>query len=385
MKNVKPLFLFFLCLFSGFLVISGILFFTFLRQNDLTWSEYWQNSEIYGSIPLPQLKFTKGIRTRHQELTFPAVPKIGITVDIETVSFVEEDRADILVVYDYRHPNSPEYDINFKAFLADDLLQITATTKARQQSSLPIATITSDGIYRGSVTIHLPTGFHLQSLSLATSLLEINQAVLYENSDDYVLSSLMGNIDLVFSTPKRLISLDADLGNVSVTAKAPVKSLDLFSNLGNAYLNFTDSLDTLYVLNTFGNSVILLEKGLSAATAQSNVGDITLFLANLPESLNIYTLTGNITAYLAENSVSVMTSAQGSVSSYFSIPAIENPAFSFFSTGGDIRLLAPEKADLDALKAENYFGSAPRPAPKQVEPAILEEARPASGSSIWVE
>lgn len=362
MKKTKPVFLFFLSLFSVFLLAACLLFGSFLRQNDLSWSEYWRNSEVYGSIPLPKLKFTKGIRTRHQELSFAAVPKIGITVDIETVSFIEEDRSDILVVYDYRHPNSPEYDIDFKAFLTDDLLQIAATTKARRQSSLPIATITSDGIYRGSVTIHVPKGFHFQSLTLTTSLLDINSAVLYENSDNYMLSSLMGNIDLVLSGPKQLVSLDADLGNVSVVAKAPVGSLDLFSNLGNSYLNFTDSLGTLYVVNDFGNNVILLEKGLDAATVQSNVGDILLFLAQLPESLNIYTLTGNITAYLEENSVSAASSAQGVTDSYFPLATAGDPALSFFSAGGNIRLLPPEKTDLDTLKEENHASASPLPA-----------------------
>ena len=369
MKNKKPVFLFFLSLFSACLIIACGLFCTFLYQNGLTWSEYWQNSQVYGSIPLPQIKFTKGIRTRHQELTFAAVPKIGITVDIETVSFVEEDRQDILVVYDYRHPNSPEYDIDFKA---------------RQKSTLPIATITSDGIYRGSVAVHVPTGFHLQSLALTTSLLDINPSLLYENSDNYVLSSLMGNIDLALSAPKQLISLDADLGNVSVVANAPVESLDLFSNLGNSYLNFADSLGTLYIINDFGNSVILLEKDLTAATVQSNVGDISLFLANLPESLNIYTLTGNISAYLSENSVSSADSAQGSTNSYFPLTTAEDPAFSFFSAGGNIRLLPPKKEDLDTLKAENYSGDATWPVQKTVPANSLEESHPASGSSILV-
>lgn len=384
MKNKKTVFLFFLSLFSACLIIACGLFCTFLYQNGLTWSEYWQNSQVYGSIPLPQIKFTKGIRTRHQELTFAAVPKIGITVDIETVSFVEEDRQDILVVYDYRHPNSPEYDIDFKAFVSDDLLQISATTKARQKSTLPIATITSDGIYRGSVAVHVPTGFHLQSLALTTSLLDINPSLLYENSDNYVLSSLMGNIDLALSAPKQLISLDADLGNVSVVANAPVESLDLFSNLGNSYLNFADSLGTLYIINDFGNSVILLEKDLTAATVQSNVGDISLFLSNLPESLNIYTLTGNISAYLSENSVSSADSAQGSTNSYFPLTTAEDPAFSFFSAGGNIRLLPPKKEDLDTLKAENYSGDATWPVQKTVPANSLEESHPASGSSIWV-
>ena len=384
MKNKKPVFLFFISLFSACLIIASVLFGIFLYQNDLTWAEYWENSQVYGSIPLPQLKFTKGIRTRHQELTFAAMPKIGITVDIETVSFVEEERQDILVVYDYRHPNSPEYDIDFKAFASDDLLQITATTKARQQSTLPIATITSDGIYRGSVVIHVPMGFHFQSLTLSTSLLDINPSLLYENSDNYVLSSLMGNIDLVLSAPKQLISLDADLGNVSVVANAPVESLDLFSNLGNSYLNFADSLGTLYVINDFSNNVILLEKDLTAATVQSNVGDISLFLPKLPESLNIYTLTGNISAYLPENSVSSADSAQGITDSYFPLTMAEAPAFSFFSAGGNIRLLPPEKAAFDTLKAENYSSSVPQPLQKTVPANLLEKSQPASGSSIWV-
>lgn len=383
MKSTKTIFIFFFSVFSACLVLSFVLFFTFLQKNDLTWNEYWKNSQVYGSIPLPQLKFTKGIRTRHQELTFAAVPKISITVDIETVSFIEENRQDILVVYDYRHPNSPEYNIDFKAFVADDLLQISATTKARQQSSLPIATITSDGIYRGSIAIHVPTGFVLESLTLTTSLLDINSSFLYEHCQNYVLSSLMGNIDLVLSSPKQLLSLDADLGNVSVVANAPVESLDLFSNLGNSYLNFTDSLGTLYVINDFGNSVILLEKSLSAATVQSNVGDISLFLGRLPDSLNIYTLSGNIMAYLAENENSAAKSSQGTTGSYFPLSLAEEPAFSFISAGGNIQLLPPNKTDLDMLKAENHTSES-QPAQKKAPVPLLQEVSPASGSGILV-
>ncbi len=379
MKSNNRLILFFLCFFSSFVVLAFLLFFLFLAQNNLSWSEYWQRTEIYGSIPIPKLKITKGIKTLHQELTFPTADIINITVDIEKVSFVEEEREDILVVYDYRHPHSPEYDIDFKAFLSEDLLQIIATTQSSQKKALPIESINPDSIYRGSVTIHVPKGFRFQTLSLTTSLLDIRSDMLYENCDSYILSSLMGNIDLALYAPKNLVSIDADLGNVSVRAKAPIQTFDLFSNLGNSFLNFEKELDTLYVLNDFGSCTVLLEKKLTAATVQSNVGDIRLFFGSLPDALNVYTLTGNLFGYIAENLISTAATEQGTIRSYFRLDQTENPSYYFMSSTGDITLLPPKKEVLSALKEEYDFA-----AEKSQSDDSTEKSTTATGSSILV-
>ncbi|RRD93572.1 hypothetical protein EII17_12090 [Clostridiales bacterium COT073_COT-073] len=351
--KTNRLFLFFIAFFCGLILLAFTLFFIFLAKNNLSWNDYWQQSDIYGtSLTLPKLKFTKGIKTLHREMNFPVSKKLKITVDIENISFVEENREDILVVYDYRHPHAPEYHIDFKAFFIRDEIQIIATTTAKKQNSLPFSAADLDGIYRGSIEIHLPKDLQLETLALTTSGLNIEQNMLYENADSYILTSSMGNISFVINQPKKLISVETDLGNCSVLTQAPVEIFDLISNLGNAYLDFEQSIDTLYVINSFGNSTVVFNDSLTAGNIQSNVGKVHLFGRKLPDNLNISTLTGDILTYLSQNPSTYLSTVDGTVSSYFELTDQLDPRLYITSHAGNIQVLPPTEDHLMSLKKE---------------------------------
>lgn len=330
---------FFLSFFAGLMIFAVVLFSIFLAQNKLSWSEYWEKSDVYGSIPLPKLKFTKGIKTLHEEFTFAVSGKLNISVDIETVSFVEEDRDDILVVYDYRHPNTPEYQISFKAFATEDGIRIIASTQSNhsKDTKLPLSVI--DDIYRGSVTIHLPRGHHFESVTIASSFANIDQAYLYENSDYYLLNSSMGNIDFTVNKPKKLISVDCDLGNTNITTNSKVDAFDVISSLGNCYLNFKQDVGTIYLLNDFGSNYVMLEQNLEGAIIQTNSGDIQFFLnRSIPASFSASTISGEILAYLPKNEVTSALTVEGKVDSYFEVNQAKHPDVILSSHAGNIML-----------------------------------------------
>lgn len=395
MQNNRIL-IFFISLFSSMLILSIGLFFFFLGQNNLSWTEYWNNPTAYGSINIPKLKFTKGIKTLHEEVTFPWVDRIKITVDIELISFVEEERSDILVVYDYRHPADPDYNIDFKAFSSHEELQIIATTKAKETSSLPFIAGNLNDIYRGSITLHLPKNLALDTLSITTSTVDINQDMLYRHANNYNLTSSLGNIDFKVDSPKQMISVDSDLGNVSVLAYAPIEIFDLISNLGAAYLYFKKPLNTLYLINSFGKNTVLVEDDLFAANIQNNVGDIDFFSIKTPKMLNVYSLSGDIFAYINQNSSTYFESVEGKTSSYFPSTQDDNPLLYLYSKAGNIKVLPPSTDGLNALKQKNTLSDPKQDRSKDPKLFFQDQVKlkpanapvpsiPASASSIQIQ
>lgn len=341
----------FIAFFSTLVILSFALFFTFLHQNNLTWSEYWKNSDIYGSITLPKLKFNKGIKTIHEEVNFPLVSKLSITVDIESVSFVEEERDDILVVYDYRHPNASEYDIRFQSFHAEEEIHLIAGTKAKQGNHrIPLLNNDLSDIYRGSIVVYVPKAYQFQTLSITTSFSNIDRESVYQNADNFVFASSMGNIQFEVNTPKQVVSINTDLGNISIYGNADIHTLDVISNLGNCYLQCDKSLHTLYLLNDFGNSTIVMKDSLFGANIQTNVGNTVIYNQNLPRFLSATSLSGDISAYFPENDSCYIHSVNGRTDSYFSIQDSDRPHFSFESHNGDISILKNDSQALEALQ-----------------------------------
>lgn len=342
MKQISyPIFRFFLFFFAGLIVVSFALFFLFLNQNNLTWSEYWQTSDQFGSISLPKLKITKGIKTLHKEINLPALDKLFVSVDIETISFVESDREDILVVYDYRHPNSPEYSIDFKAFSTDEENRIIASTQSTSNSLSPSLIGNLNDIYRGSVAIHVPKGFRFDTLSITTTFANINPENSYPYANNFFVTSSMGNVTLQIDSPKDLVLVDCDLGNAYITASAPINTFDVLCNLGSCQLNFKDSLRTLYLVNDFGSNSVYLTKELENSIIQSNSGSISLYAETLPKFLNASSINGNILAYLGENNDTDASSVQGIVVSHYPLSDRTEASIQIRTHNGNIELKKP--------------------------------------------
>lgn len=348
MKKNKTLFFFFLILFSIFLGLSLLFFFLFLSKHRLSWSEYWNADGRQPKMTntLSNLNRNRGIKTKHQEYIFPMQKRINLSVDIEEIRFVEEERDDIQIIYDYRYPSQPEYDIDFHAFVESDTLIMNASTTPKNPSVFSTPDTAGEGAYRGSVSIHLPQGAMLDTLSIRSSLLSIEPRHLYENCHRIFITSTLANIYLEFEKPKQLISIDSDLGNVSLHAKSRVDVLDLFSNLGNADLRFEEDLHTLYLMNRIGNTKVLLEKHLEGGNLQSTSGHLEIFSKHIPKFLFLNSNSGNLKVYLPENSETYAESTNGTVFSEFAVHRSTDKQNSpsnimLCSESGDIQILLP--------------------------------------------
>lgn len=344
-----PIFRFFLFFFAGLIVVSFGLFFLFLNQNKLSWSEYWETSYKFGSISLPKLKISKGIKTLHKEINLPAMDKLFISADIETISFVESEREDILVVYDYRHPNSPEYSIDFKAFSTKDENRIIASTQSIRNPLTHTMSNLND-VYRGSVVVHVPKGFHFDTLSITTTFANISPENVYPNADNLFVTSSMGNVTLQIDTPKDLVLIDCDLGNATVSSSAPINTFDVLCNLGNCHLNFKDSLGTLLLVNDFGSNYVHLAKGLENSIIRSNSGSVSLYTSTLPKSCTITTINGDISAHLSKNDNTYASSVDGTVDSAFALNEDAESAINLTTHTGNILISLPSEQALEQFK-----------------------------------
>ncbi len=270
-------------------------------------------------------------RTIEKSDTFSLPTEIFITSDIEKISFVEENRTDLLVEYFREIPDTNKYQVNYEAHLENSQLYISSSSSANNLA------ITQN--YNGSIRIHIPTNTHFDKLSFESNAALVTDSNIYTNTDVLSIMADLGDIDLTVENALDSLYIRCDLGSVSLNTKEDIEQLDVESEFGSVDLTLNGKLALLNIEEDLGDIDLLTTQPIDKIFITTELGNIDAYLHGGVDAINVSTSLGAIDVTLPPTTASIYASTSlGDVDSEFPLTDNDTSNYSFVSDLGSIRI-----------------------------------------------
>ena len=241
----------------GFIALAVLVLLSYMDKNNLTfdtmvdestWGFNFNSSDHYNFVGWdfnsdnPSSMYET--ITLHEEHTFDAHEKILIESNIESITFIHEDRDDIRVVFDRELPDTSKYLIDYTAKESSE--QITV------RSELSYHNLFTDIDYEGSITLYVPIDYHCESLTIDSDFTKISNPVIPNSVENLNIQVDFGEIELDITNPIDNINIQLDFGELTLNIEDVVGSLSIDADSAATELNVTGAIDELSIYTNFG-------------------------------------------------------------------------------------------------------------------------------------
>ncbi len=264
---------------------------------------------------------------------FPLAKSLVIDVAVNDITFVQEDRSDIMVVYHNEHPDTPLYDVSYNAEFTESTLYIN--------SSYSVSNLFIDKTYENTITIHVPNTYTCESLDLTMSMGEITDESIFDGAKNINLHAKLGRIDLEITSPLDTLSVTCDMGDIDLVLSAPIETFDAKSNFGQINLKINDRIGSLWCDLDMGSLTILSNNPIDKVSMTAKMGSIDCTFKERIGKLNADANMGSIDVDFGNNDDSTVyvDANAGSIDS--DLPVVKesaDPEFRFYANMGSINI-----------------------------------------------
>lgn len=264
---------------------------------------------------------------------FETVKDIVINVAVDNVSFVKEDRSDILVDYNNEHPDTPLYSTSYSSKETNGKLYINSTYS--------VSNLFIDKKYDSSIVIHVPNNYEADSLDLTMSMGDITDKSIYDNTKNLIIHANLGSVDVDITKPKNSLSVSCDMGDIDITLDAPVDTFDANANFGKISIKNDDKIGNLWCDLDMGSLDIHSSGTINNVSLSAKMGSIEGIFNGFVNKMTATANMGSIDLYFKNNDNSTVyaDASAGSIHSELqTVKESNNPDFKFYANMGSINI-----------------------------------------------
>lgn len=316
---------------------------SYMQRNDITFKDLFEGTtqirfdddfdlklnSIFNDLEKSSHFDTKTIEKTN---TFDPAKELFVSSSIEEINFIEEERDTLQIDYYRELPNSKYYSVDYNAAASNDKISVTASMSVRN------LTINSD--YKGSITIHVPTGYTFDKLTIDSGISKLKDSNIYLNTKDMTILSSLGDVKLDITKPLDSLHITSNLGSVDLDISSEIDKVVINCDLGKIDLKIEEPVQTLTLDENMGDIKIIANAAVGFATIHNNMGKLnTEFNASIGGT-DFYSNMGSIDVTLSENqdiSIYAKTSL-GKITSEFPKVDKDKTNFHFESDMGSITI-----------------------------------------------
>lgn len=270
-------------------------------------------------------------RTITKTAQFPLTDEIFITADFEKITFIEEERNDLLVDYYREYPETDKYQVNFDTQLDDSSLYITSFSSTNNLA------ITQN--YIGKLQIHVPKDSHFKKISIESDAAVLTDSNLYTNTDVLSLVANMGDIDINLEDSLDSLFVNCDLGTVSIKTQQEINQFEISTNFGSVNLDINADIDALTITENLGDTQLHSTHDINELSIINDVGNINADLNGKMDTIHMSTNLGDIDVTLPSSIDNIYASTDlGDVHSEFTQVESSSSSYAFSSNLGSIHI-----------------------------------------------
>jgi len=327
-------------IFLLMIIVSISVASSYMKDHDISFPQLFSNSGEISYNSTRNLNFwDSGNKASNYETlniseseTFDLAEEIFISASIEEVTFIEDDRNDILVEYYRELPNTKNYEVTYKASASDDKLSIFTTLK--------IKNISIDKAYDGTIKIYVPIDYTFEKVTIDSGAAKITSNNIYTNTKSLSTIASFGDIDIEISSPIDEVLISCNFGSVDVQVNDIIKELDVTCDMGKINLTINDKVDILTVNEDLGDVVINATSPLGSVEITNSMGSIKADFLESVKEVVIENNMGDIDANFYKNdNISIYIDTDlGSIHSDFPTTASKDTNYKFSSDMGSIKV-----------------------------------------------
>jgi hypothetical protein len=310
-------------IFLLIIILSVTVASSYMQRNDISFEDLFDGSSsiqygndwnFNGNFIFNQTNKSSDYETRiiEKNETFDIVDELFISTTIEEVVFVEEDRSDILVEYYRESPDTGAYDVKYKTSSTSNKLSVS--------TSLSIRNLRLNKEYKGKITIHIPSDYIFEKVTLDSGAAKIRTENIYSKTRALSIIASFGDIDITTDSPIEKVNVRCNLGSITLNVNKPINDLYIDCEMGDIKINTSSIIEYVSVVNNMGSINADFLENISGATFENNMGDI------------------NVTFHKNDDMAIYIDTNLGDTSSDYSTTSSNNTNFSFMTNMGSIKV-----------------------------------------------
>lgn len=271
--------------------------------------------------------------TNSKTESFPLAKSIVIDVAMDKITFIEEDRTDIKIDYYNEQPDSPFYEVSYKAEELDGTLYINST--------FSVSNLFIDQNYEHTITIYIPKDYECDLLDLNISMADITEDSIFDGARNINIHSNMGSIELEVTTPKDTLSITCDMGDIDLIVSAPIESIDVKTNFGEMNLDVNATVGTLWCNLDMGSLEIASDSVIDQVNLSAKMGSIECTFKEHINKLSADANMGSIDIEFGNNDDSTVYANANAGSIDSDLPVVKessDPDFRIYANMGSISI-----------------------------------------------
>ena len=266
------------------IALAALIITSYMDKHDLSFKEFFNSSLVINrldnitmnlDLDVDGIKFdaenpSSQFKTKqlYEEKTFEALDKIRISATTEAIIFIHEDREDIKVVFDRDVPDTPKYEVEYKASQINQEINIT--------SKLTLKNVFTDRTYNGSITIYVPDDYQCDTLTIDKTVSELDGLILPNHLENLSITSNVGELKIELQQPLDQLFLKINAGNINLKTEAIINQLEMSINTGTLRLHAQEEIQSFIASNNFGDLDFIFNSSPLDVVITSNAGDIRL-------------------------------------------------------------------------------------------------------------
>jgi hypothetical protein len=314
------------------IALAALIIISYMDKHDLSIKEFFNSNLEFNRLDnitmnldfdVDGLKFDTdnpssrfNTKKLHEEKTFEALDKIRISATTEAIIFIHEDREDIKVVFDREVPDTPKYEVDYKASQNNEEIIIT--------SKLTLNNVFTDRTYNGAITLYVPDNYQCDTLTIEKTVSELDGLTLPNHLDNLSISSNVGELKIELLQPLDQLYLKINAGTINLKTDASVNLLELSVNTGTLRLHAQEEIQSFKASNNFGDLDFVFNRSPLDAVITSNAGDIRLDFIEPVHQLDAKVNIGSLDLILPQSDQSQVYSNTRLTDISSDIPVVSN-------------------------------------------------------------
>jgi len=267
---------------------------SYIKQNNINIEELFRDSV---NLDIDSINSYNNIFTSNKASQFNTISKsqsdnynltsnLFISTTVEEVTFVEENRNDIMVDYHLEYPDSSLYNHRVSITSKNDQLSIVSTFK--------VGNMAVNQEYNNYITIHVPEGYVFDSITMDSSLTVIDPDNIYTKTNNLYLIANYGDVELTIDYPLENLELTADFGSIDLNINDKIKNLTVTCDMGDINIDSQNTIGTITISNDFGNFDFDFDQPVKAMIVNCDLGSIEGTFRDYVAAVNITANLGSI-------------------------------------------------------------------------------------------
>ncbi len=277
MKSFNKTMSFLAGLFAIMIILSIAVASSYINRNNLSGSDLWGNSshiqfsddwEFNGLFSSNHRSNEFETLVLTQTDTFDLKSELFISSSIEEITFIEEDRNDIMIEFYREYPDTSTYNVKYEVTETIDRINISST--------LSIRGLIINKDYSGNIKVHIPTDYHFNKVTLDSSATVMNTDNIYTKTDVLTILADFGDIDINIDQPIETVSINCDMGAIKIYTSKAIGNLDISNDIGDLFFNIDAPVNNANFSSNLGQISGEFKDEVGQVNASTDLGNIDI-------------------------------------------------------------------------------------------------------------